>query len=280
MNTEVCLEIKKLIEEADAIVIGAGAGLSTAAGVNYGTHNFKKKYPELVKHYGFTDMYTSSFYEFETEEERWSYWAKHINDLCLDMEATKTYRDLYNLVKNKNYFVITTNVDRQFFKAGFNEEKVFDVQGSLNKIQCAKACHDKLYDDEKLIKEMLDKNKDIEIPTSLVPKCPVCKGKMDVNLRKDMFFVQDEHWYKLNKKYEEFINENKNKKILFLELGVGFNTPGIIRYPFEEFVYNMKKAHLIRINTEYAEIPEEIENKGISIKGDISKVLGGIASGI
>ena len=280
MNTELCLEIKNRIETADSIVIGAGSGLSTAAGIDYGSHNFKEKYPELVKYYGFTDMYTSSFYEFKSEEEKWSYWAKHINDLCLDRKATKTYKDLYNLVKDKNYFVITTNVDRQFFKAGFDQDRVFDVQGSLAKIQCSKACHNKLYDDTKLVKEMLEKNKNIKIPTSLVPHCPICNGKMEVNLRKDQYFVQDEHWYKLNKNYEEFLNENKNKKIVFLELGVGFNTPGIIRYPFEEFTYNMKKAYLIRINNQYAEIPEEIENKGVGIKGDISKILGGIINGI
>ena len=170
INTKNYGIIKEKIKEAEVIIIGAGAGLSTAAGVNYGTKDFDKNFPELVKHYEFTDMYTSSFYDFDTEEERWSYWAKHINYLCLSMETSDTYKKLFNLVKDKEYFVLTTNVDRQFLKAGFNSNNVFEIQGALTKIQCSKACHNKLYDDTEMIKEMLEKNEDIKIPSELVPK--------------------------------------------------------------------------------------------------------------
>jgi NAD-dependent SIR2 family protein deacetylase len=273
MNTKLYLEIKEKIKNADAIVIGAGAGLSTAAGVNYGPTNFNILFPELVEHYHFTDMYTSSFYEFNTEEERWSYFAKHINYLCLSMDATETYKKLYELVKNKNYFVITTNVDRQFIKSGFDSKKVFEVQGALSKIQCAKACHNKLYDDTNIVKEMLKENVDVKIPSHLVPTCPVCGGAMEVNLRKDIFFVEDDYWEEHNTSYEDFLNENKNKKILFLELGAGFNTPGIIRYPFEELTKKLDNAFLVRINDKFANIPTELENKSIGIKDDINKVL-------
>jgi NAD-dependent SIR2 family protein deacetylase len=273
MNTKVYLQIKDKIKNADAIIIGAGAGLSTAAGVNYGTLNFSKLFPELVKTYGFTDMYTSSFYNFNTEEEKWSYFAKHINYLCTGMEATITYKRLYELVKNKNYFVITTNVDRQFLKAGFDQNKVFEVQGALSKIQCSKACHNKLYDDTNMVKEMLEKNIETKIPKNLIPKCPVCGETMEVNLRKDNFFVEDTYWQEHNKSYEKFINENKDKNILFLEFGVGFNTPGIIRYPFEQLTKKLDNAFLIRINDKYADISNELKNKSLEVQDDIYKVI-------
>ncbi len=270
MNGE---KIKELIEECDAVVIGAGAGLSTAAGVNYGSKDFAKLFPELVLNYHFTDMYTSSFYIFETEEERWSYWAKHIDYLCLSKRASSLYKKLYNLVKDKDYFVVTTNVDRQFIKAGFEEKRVFEVQGSLTKIQCARACHDKLYDDTKIIKEMIKENKNTKVPSHLVPKCPVCGGKMDINLRKNDFFVEDDEWNEHKRSYEEFLNKNKNRKLLFIELGVGFNTPGIIRFPFEELTHKYASAFLIRINDSNANIPYDIKHCAIGVKANIKKVI-------
>ena len=273
MNTNLYLKIKEKIKEADCIVIGAGAGLSTSAGVNYGTKDFDKLFPELVKKYGFTDMYKSSFYDFATEEERWSYWAKHINYLCIGRDAENVYKDLFELVKNKDYFVLTTNVDRQFLKSGFDKEKVFEVQGALTKIQCARACHNKLYDNTDMIKEMLKEDKDCRIPSRLVPKCPVCGGNMEVNLRKDNFFVEDDYWYEHEKSFQEFINDNKKKKILFLELGSGFNTPSIIRYPFEELTYKLKNAYLIRVNDKYAFVPNDIEDKALEVEDDIAKVI-------
>lgn len=278
MNTELYLKIKEKIHNVDCIVIGAGAGLSTAAGINYGTKDFKKLFPELVERYGFSDMYTSSFYDFDTEEERWSYWAKHINYLCIGMKATNIYQDLFKLMKDKDYFVLTTNVDRQFLKAGFDEKKVFEVQGALTKIQCARACHNKLYDDEKIIKELLQEDKECKIPTRLIPKCPMCGGKMEVNLRKDDFFVEDDNWYEHNLSFEKFINDHKDKKILFLELGAGFNTPSIIRYPFEALTYNLKEAYLIRINNQYAFVPNEIKEKALEVQDDIANVIKNLLS--
>lgn len=266
------LEIKKLINNSDAILIGAGAGLSTSAGINYGEKNFKENFPELVKKYKMTDMYTSSFYNFKTEEERWSYWAKHINYLY-NVEATDTYKNLFNLVRDKNYFVITTNVDGQFLKAGFKKNKVFEIQGSLSKIQCSLSCHNKLYDDIDLVSKMLKEDKDCKVPSSLVPYCPVCGEKMEVNLRKDAFFVEDDTWHKLNNAYKTFINENKDKKLLLIELGVGFNTPGIIRFPFEKLVYENKNIKLIRVNNMYSNLAFEIKEKTILINEDCSKFI-------
>lgn len=265
-------KIKKLIKEADAIIIGAGAGLSTSAGINYGEKDFKKYFPELVEKYGMTDMYSSSFYMFNTEEERWSYWAKHI-DYLYNIEAKKVYKNLYRLVQNKNYFVITTNVDGQFLKAGFDKKKVFEVQGSLSKIQCASPCHNKLYDDLDIVDKMLKEDKDCKIPPNLVPICPICKGKMEVNLRKDAFFVEDDNWYKLNNAYEKFINDNKENKLLLIELGVGFNTPSIIRFPFESMTLKFKNATLLRVNNRYSDLALKIQDKAILVNKDCDKFI-------
>lgn len=265
-------KIKELIQDADAIIIGAGAGLSTSAGINYGEKDFPKLFPELVEKYHMTDMYTSSFYEFKTEEERWSYWAKHINYLY-NVEAKTVYKDLYNLVKDKNYFVITTNVDGQFLKAGFKKNKVFEVQGSLSKIQCSRACHNKLYDDLDLVNKMLKEDHECKIPKALVPYCPNCGETMEVNLRKDDYFVEDDNWHKLHKNYEGFIDQYKDKKILLLELGVGFNTPGIIRFPFEEMTAKLKNTDLMRVNTKYLESFYDIKEKTILIKDDCKNFL-------
>ena len=269
------LKIKRIIKDADAIVIGAGAGLSTSAGINYGTKNFKENFPELVKKYNMTDMYTSSFYEFKTEEERWSYLAKHINYLY-NVKAKAAYKNLYDLVKDKNYFVITTNVDGQFLKAGFDEKKVFETQGSLSKMQCSKACHNKLYDDLKLVSEMSKEDNDCKIPSRLVPHCPRCGEAMDVNLRKDKYFVEDDTWHKLSNNYNSFINANKDKRIVFLELGVGFNTPGIIMFPLEKMSHDFKYAYLIRVNDKYMDTVFELKDKSILIKEDCDKVINGL----
>lgn len=271
------LKIKDMINRADAIIIGAGAGLSTSAGIDYGSKDFKKNFPELVLKYHMTDMYTSSFYQFQTEEERWSYWAKHINHLY-NIEAKETYKKLYELLKDKNYFIITTNVDGQFLKVGFAEDKVFEVQGSLSKIQCSVGCHNKLYDDLDMIKEMIKKDNNCRIPTELVPICPVCHEKMEVNLRKDAFFVEDDHWHQLNNNYENFIEKNKNKKLLLIELGVGFNTPGIIRFPFENMTLKFKNTTLIRVNDKFSDLAFEIQDKAVLINDDCNKFINNIIS--
>lgn len=260
-------EIIKLINEADAILIGAGAGLSTSAGIDYGTESFHKDFPELVTKYNMADMYTSSFYEFKTEEEKWSYWIKHI-DCIYNLPATNTYKCLNSLFNNKNYFIITTNVDGQFLKAGFDKNKVFEVQGNLSKMQCSVGCHNTLYNDLPLVKKAPKYKKDTTIPKNIVPICPVCGKSMEVNLRKDAFFVEDKNWHYLEKNYNDFISINKQKNLLLIELGVGFNTPGIIRYPFEVLTKTQEKVTLLRINDQYADIPSEIKDKSIVLKTD------------
>lgn len=276
MNTKEYLKIKELIKNADAVLIGAGAGLSSSAGIDYSEESFKKHFPELVRAYGMTDMYTSAFYEFDTEEERWSYWAKHINYSFIAPPPLKAYKELLEIVKDKDYFVITTNVDGQFEKSGFDQTRVFEVQGSYGKMQCSVGCHNKLYDNTELVKKMLKSKDNLKVDSELVPICPVCKEKMEINIRKDAFFVEDDNWHKLNKLYENFIKDNINKKLVLIELGVGFNTPGIIRFPFEQLAYTHDNIILIRINDKYNDMAYELKKQAICIKADCSVAISNI----
>ena len=264
---------KKLIKTADYILIGGGAGLSTSAGLEYSGKRFEDNFGEFIKKYHFTDMYTASFYDFDTEEEKWAYWAKHIYVNDTGIGPTKLYKDVLELVKDKNYFVITTNVDDQFYKAGFDKEKVFAVQGNYKDIQCSNACHNKLYDATDLVKEMVEKTKDCKIPTELVPVCPVCGERMEVNVRIDANFVQDDNWYKLDNKYGELLDNTKDKNVVLLELGVGFNTPGIIRFPFEQMTYQNPNWKLIRINKDNCDTFLDIEDKSILFQNDINEIV-------
>ena len=266
-------KVKELIKNADYILIGAGSGLSTSAGIEYSGKRFEDDFQDFIEKYNFTDMYTSSFYDFQTEEEKWAYWSKHMYINDIGMEATNLYRDILKFVKDKKYFVITTNVDDQFYKAGFDKDKIFATQGSYKYIQCSKACHNKIYDATDMVKKMLKQIKDCKIPTELVPKCPVCGENMDVNLRKDAFFVQDDNWYKQDKRYEEFIDNAKDKKVVLLELGVGFNTPGIIRIPFEQMTFQNTNWSLVRINKGECTPFLDIKDRFISFENDINKIV-------
>ncbi|WP_455645508.1 SIR2 family NAD-dependent protein deacylase [Methanosphaera sp.] len=262
-------QLTKIIDEAEYIIIGAGAGLSTAAGIDYGGERFKKNFQDYIEKYDFTDMYTSSFYPFKTEEEKWAYWAKHIYLNNTGMNATELYKKLLKLVEDKEYFVITTNVDDQFMKAGFNPEKIFATQGSYRLLQCKEACHNKLYDATDLVEKLLENtSSDLKVPTELVPKCPVCGGEMDVNLRKDHLFVEDDLWNKQNNAYQDFIKNASNSKTVLLEFGIGFNTPGIIRFPFESMTTKVKEWNLARFNKDYLEIVVDYHGTGRLVSCD------------
>ena len=261
------------LKNAEYILIGAGAGLSNAAGLKYSGKRFTDRFPDFIEKYGMEDLYSSSFYPFETMEEKWAYWARHISINRFETPATELYKKLHNLVNNKKYFVLTTNVEHQFWKAGFPDEKIFATQGDYGYIQCAKGCHAKLYNNEELVKEMLKQTKDCKIPSELVPKCPVCGGQMDVNVRKDEYFIQDEAWDKACGNYSSFLKEIEKKKVVFMELGVGFNTPTIIRYPFEQLTYINPNATIIRLNKDYTDGPVENENKTIAFEEDMMDVI-------
>ena len=266
-------QLKKKINEADAIIIGGGAGLSSAAGFEYGGKTFLDNFPEVHVKYGVDNMYYAGFLNFETSEEKWGYWSKFVYLNRYKDGSKPLYRKLLELVKNKNYFVITTNVDHQFQLAGFDKNRLFYTQGDYGLFQCSKPCHKKTYDNKEQILEMVQKQKDGVIPTSLIPKCPVCGEEMSMNLRSDGTFVEDEGWHRAAERYFDFLNENAMKKILFLELGVGFNTPGIIKYPFMNMTYSNPNAFYVCINRGENYIPKEIENRSLILDSDLAEII-------
>ncbi len=258
---------------ADAILIGAGAGLSTSAGFEYSGERFYKYFSDFNKKYGITDMYSGGFYPYQTLEEYWAWWSRQIFINRYDVEVGKPYRDLLTLVKDKDYFVLTTNVDHQFQLAGFDKKRLFYTQGDYGLWQCSKPCHNKTYDNEDLVRRMYNEQKDMKIPSELVPKCPVCGAPMTMNLRCDDTFVQDDGWYKAAERYENFVRRHKDLNILLLELGVGNNTPVIIKYPFWRMTAQNKNAAYACINLGMAAAPAEIEKQSICIDTDIGGVL-------
>ncbi len=265
---------REKLDAVDAVVIGAGAGLSAAAGLDYSGPGFKKEFADYIERYGFPDLYSSSFYEFPTEEERWARWARHIDYARFRPGAFPLYRDLLELVKDRNYFVITTNVDGQFRKAGFESDKIFEVQGDYGLMQCATGCHPKVYSDKEAVKEILEHSHDLTVDPKYVPVCPVCGGPMDVHVRKNGFFVEDEDWRRAAERYEEFMQRYAaTKKIVLLELGIGYNTPAIIRYPFEQITYRNPNATIIRLNYEYPQGPAETASRTISFTENMADVI-------
>lgn len=266
------LKAKQEIQNADYIIIGAGSGFSAAAGLKYSGEDFEENYKEFIKKYNFSDLYSASFYPFEKQEGKWAFWAKLIK-LNRFINPLKLYQELLELVEDKKYFVITTNVDGQFEIAGFKKEKIFATQGDYSLLQCENGCHNKLYNNKEMVEKWLSLTKNCEIPNELVPKCPVCGNNMEMNLRKDANFIQDENWYKQSKNYGDFLDRAKNNNVVLLEIGVGFNTPGIIRFPFEQMVYNDSKTTLIRINKDYPQTMLEIGSKSILFDEDTSKII-------
>lgn len=264
---------REVMDTAQSIVIGGGAGLSNAAGLVYDGPRFTGNFSDFIDRYDMKDMYSATFYPFETEEGRWAYWARHIGINRYDPPAAELYKKLKQLVKGKLHFVLTTNVDHQFHKAGFPEEAVFAVQGDYGFLQCAKGCHETLYDNEQLISEMRAATTYCKIPFSLIPRCPVCGGRMDINIRKGNYFVEDVKWRQAAGRHTAFVQMAREKRMVLLELGVGFNTPGIIRYPFEQLAYACPDATIIRINRDFPEGARENKKRTIAFEEDMTEVI-------
>lgn len=265
--------LKNEIETADAIVIGAGAGLSTAAGFTYSGERFEKYFSDFIEKYQFRDMYSGGFYPFESLEEHWAYWSRYIYiNHYMDVD-NGTYKGLFKLVKDKDYFVLTTNVDHQFQKAGFDKHRLFYTQGDYGLFQCSQPCCQETYDNEACIQDMLKTQKNMRIPTELIPHCPKCGKPMTMNLRADDTFVQDKGWYRAAERYEEFLRRHKNLHILFLELGVGYNTPAIIKYSFWQMTAKNSKAVYACVNFGEAFCPKQIQSQAICINIDIHNFL-------
>lgn len=262
-----------LIGNAKRILIGAGAGASAAAGLTYGGKRFTDNFGEFIEKYGsmyMTDMYSAGFYPFPTQEEKWGYWSKHSMINRFLPPALPLYKQLCEIVKEKDYFVLTTNVDHQFQKAGFLSERIFATQGDYGNIQCEKGCHPKIYDAEDLFYRMDKERRGCAVPSHTVPKCPVCGGNMTMHLRCDNYFVEDENWHEAAGRYCDFLENMRTEKCVLLELGVGFNTPAIIRFPFEKMMRDNENLSLIRLNLNEAFVPESFGGRAIGIGGDMA----------
>ena len=268
------------IQSADAIIVGAGAGLSTSAGFTYSGERFRQHFADFIGKYGFTDMYSAGFYPFPTEEEHWAYWSRHIYYNRYVPAPKPVYDNLLKLLQEKDYFVITTNVDHQFQKAGFDKQRLFYTQGDYGLFQCAKPCHQKTYDNEETIRKMIAAQAvetfpetSPQIPSELIPRCPVCGGPMKVNLRADETFVEDEGWHTASERYTEFIRRHKDGRVLFLDLGSGGNTPVIFKIPFIRWTMQNPNAIYATVNLGEAFTVDQIKDRSIVINGDIGEIL-------
>ena len=270
--------LKAALQDCDAVVIGAGSGLSTAAGFTYTCGRFEKYFSDFAQKYGIRDMYSGGFYPFPTQEEFWAYWSRYIY-INRYMDAPKpVYDAILKLVADKDYFVITTNVDHCFQKVGFAKKRLFYTQGDYGLFQCSEPCCQETFENETAIREMVERQKDMKVPNELLPTCPHCGKPLTMNLRSDNKFVEDEGWHRAAERYENFLRTREGQKILFLELGVGYNTPVIIKYPFWQMTAKNPNAIYACINQGQAVCPQEIERQAICIDADIDTVLHKIMS--
>ena len=276
-STKSCSEqieqLQTALQDCDAVVIGAGAGLSTAAGFTYTGERFEKYFSDFVQKYGIKDMYSGGFYPFPTMEEFWAYWSRYIYINRYQDAPKPVYETLLKLVADKDYFVITTNVDHCFQKAGFDKKRLFYTQGDYGLFQCSEPCCQETFDNEAVIREMVERQEDMKIPTELLPTCPHCGKPLTMNLRSDNKFVEDEGWHRAAERYENFLRTRAGQKILFLEFGVGYNTPIIIKYPFWQMTAKNPNATYVCINQGQAACPQEIERQSVCIHADIGQVL-------
>jgi NAD-dependent SIR2 family protein deacetylase len=283
-------QLKEALEQSDAVIIGAGAGLSTSAGFIYNGERFQKYFQDFAEKYHFKDMYSGGFYPYDTLEEHWAYWSRYIYVNRYMDPPKPVYDRLFTLVKDKDYFVLTTNVDHCFQKAGFDKHRMFYTQGDYGLFQCSEPCHKATYDNEEMVQKMIEAQGftvaedgtlclpengilKMTIPTELVPRCPKCGKPMSMNLRADDTFVEDEGWNIHAGYYSDFLRRHRNVKTLFLELGVGYNTPGIIKYPFWEMTGQNPEATYACLNYGEAYAPGEIAHRSICMDGDIGEIL-------
>ena len=273
ISPESVRQLKDAIDGADAILIGAGAELSTAAGLTYADDRFKRFFPDFIRKYHFRDMYTAGFYPFATKEEFWAYWSRYILINRYETPPKPVYQHLLKLVRDKDYFIITTNVDHCFQKAGFDKARLFYTQGDYGLFQCSVPCHRRTYDNEKVILQMIAAQKDMRIPSALVPRCPKCGAPMAMNLRSDETFVEDLGWNEAASRYVEFVEKHLNEKLLLIELGIGNNTPAIIKYPFWKLTAQNPNITYVCVNLGEAQCPKEIEDRAILVNADLAEVI-------
>ena len=272
----------ELIGEAEYVLLGAGAGMSTAAGAEYGGKFFEEHFAEFQAIYGkgpyMQDMYSAGFYPFSDQESKLGYWSHQALLAGADLDVTPLHKTLLGALEGKKLFLLSTNADHQFEKAGLPAEQIFQTQGSYNLIQCRRACHPRTYDAVELFRQMEQARRNGKIPGALVPKCPVCGGDMEMNLRVDDAFVEDENWHAAEERFSRFLSECVNGKTVLLELGVGFNTPTIIRFPFEKLTRQHENISLVRLSRSKAMVPADLGPRAGGINADMAQSITDLAA--
>lgn len=266
-------ELSAALAGADAVVIGAGSGLSAAAGFSYSGPRFDENFADFRAKYGLQDMYSGGFYPFRTPEEQWAYWSRHIMLNRYTDPPGPLYRELLALVADKDYFVLTTNVDHCFQKAGFDKKRLFYTQGDYGLFQCSHPCCQETWDNEDVVRQMAEQQRDMKIPAALVPRCPHCGAPAVMNLRCDDTFVEDAGWHAAAQRYADFLKLHAKGRVLFLELGVGYNTPGIIKYPFWRMTLENPNAVYACVNHGEVFVPPQLEGQAIAVDGDIAQIV-------
>ncbi len=268
------------IKNADSVIVGAGAGLSTSAGIVYSGARFQNAFADFIAKFNIKDMYSAAFYPYPDLETFWAYWSRHIMMNRYDPIQKNTYNLLLDLISKKDYFVITTNADHCFVRSGFDKSRLFYTQGNYGVWQCSVACHQKTYDNAEQVFKMFKTQNNMRVDSELIPYCPKCGKPMGMNLRMDNTFIEDDGWHKASKNYMSFLEANKNTNVVYLELGIGSNTPGIIKYPFWQFTLDNQNATYININYGQSYAPKEIANQSICINDDITVALENIHKNI
>lgn len=288
------VRLQEELASAEVVVIGAGAGLSASSGFEYTGQRFDTYFQDFAAAYSFDDMYSGGFYPYKTMEEYWAFWSRYIWINRYQNPPEPVYNALLELMRGKEYFVLTTNVDHQFQRAGFDKERLFYTQGDYGLWQCSKPCHKLTYDNEAQVQKMVEAQGFVvdgkgelslpegtrpamSIPTELVPYCPRCGKPLTMNLRADDTFIEDAGWQTASARYAAFLQQAQQRRTLFLELGTGYNTPGIIKYSFWQMADRWQKAVYSSVNLGEAYAPVELGEKAICIDGDIGEVLGTLA---
>ena len=264
--------LREALDDADAVVVGAGAGLSTAAGYTYSGERFDALFGDFAARYGFADMYSGGFHPYDTLEEYWAFWSRYIMCNRYEPAPHPVYEQLLDLVHDRDYFAITTNVDHCFQRAGFDKRRLFYTQGDYGLFQCSRPCCQETFDNEGTVRAMVAQQHDLRIPSELVPHCPHCGAPMTMNLRCDDAFVEDDGWHAASERYSDFLRRHQNMRVLYLELGVGGNTPAIIKYPFWQMTAKNPRATYACVNLGEAVAPVEIADRSILIDADIAQV--------
>ncbi|MBY7141947.1 NAD-dependent deacetylase [Virgibacillus sp. NKC19-3] len=266
--------LKQLIDEAEAIVIGVGAGMSAAAGFTYVGKRFTDAFPDFIRKYRFLDMLQASLFEFEDEQEYWAFQSRFSLLNFFDQPVGQAYIDLRHLMSGENYHVITTNADNAFYAADFDMDNVFRIQGEYGLWQCSKHCHQQTYQDEAIIRQMVREQSNMKVPANLVPHCPKCGAGLEVNKRnEEKGMVEDSHFHEQKERYEQFLKENQGRKVLFLEIGVGHTTPQFIKHPFQQMTEENAKALFVTMNQKDYYIPHAIRHQTVRMDGNIAEVL-------